>query len=86
MEKMLALAMPQNVPRFFYNYAGCIWKGVGGIPSWLCLSCVTACDVCLHSFTLVLVRLSQATGLSTALLSIPCVSHKWSINMSRMCI
>lgn len=57
-EKMFALALPQNLPSFFYYYAGCIWKGVGdGIPSWLCLSCVSVCDVFLHSCTQVLVCL-----------------------------
>lgn len=57
MEKMFALAMPQNVPNFFYYYAGCIWKGVGGIPLWLCLSCVSVCAVFSHIFTLVIVCL-----------------------------
>lgn len=39
---------------FFCYHAGCIWKGVGGIPSWLCLSRVSVCEMFLHSFMLVL--------------------------------
>lgn len=92
-EKKFALTMSQNVPSFFfYCYAGCIWRGVGGIPSWLCLSCVCQCVMCpstawcLCACVLMPMYPVSSHRISTALLSIPCVSHKWSINMSRMCI
>lgn len=52
-EKVFAFAVPQNITSSFYCYAGCIWRGVGGIPSWLCRSRVSVCDVFLHSCLLV---------------------------------